>query len=566
MTSPPPALHLSELTVTRPDPEALAAAANKRIIQAENAGDGESLIITVLLWDRERRAYETQRQLASIRFSQNTRDESARADKQAFDDIDPVVQGYEVELLRAVLGTGSGCRTIEEAFGVHAIALWRCMLFGFEPAIADDKRQESALVNRYQSLLASIKPIFRGQNCSLSTIRSFYGLPDRSARLDALQAEDTALSAHTEAFDAILDDLVKTRHRMAQTLHQPSFTSIGYAWRRRTDWTPRDAATFRDAVRQHVVPLADRIRARRARDLGVTDPGLHDEYLRDAVGAPKAQGDATWLLDRTQEALTALIPDLGALTQTMRDRGMLDLIARDGKSGGGFCEVLPDQQIPFILANFNGTQEDLIVLVHELGHAFQSYRSLKQPLLDYLAPTFETAEVHSMSLEFLIYPELERVFGADAPRFRDGHLERALLFLPYGCAIDHFQHDLYDNPTLTPDQRAARWRELEGMYMPSRRYQDMPFFDSGRFFQKQAHIFSYPFYYLDYALAQTCALQLWDRSRTDQRGAIDTYTQLCDLGGSRSFTDLLSHTGLGSPFDPDMLPRLMKTATDALGL
>ena len=220
---------------------------------------------------------------------------------------------------------------------------------------------------------------------------------------------------------------------------------------------------------------------------------------------------------------SALGQDFSKFYGLMERRELMDLEAREGKVSGGFCESLPEHQVPFIFANFNGTQDDVNVFTHECGHAFQCWSAAQtQELRDYGWPTMEACEIHSMGLELLTYNEMERFFGEDAERFRQGHLEDAILFLPYGALVDEFQHEVYARPELSSDERAALWQELESKWLPDRTYVDTPNFAGGRFWQRQGHLFHMPFYYIDYCLAQVCALQLWSMYLKDAEGTLKT--------------------------------------------
>ena len=192
----------------------------------------------------------------------------------------------------------------------------------------------------------------------------------------------------------------------------------------------------------------------------------------------------------------------------METQGLMDLDNREAKAGGGFCTAFYEHDVPFIFANFNGTNGDVRVFTHECGHAYQRYASRKQPLKSYLWPTWRP--VRSIRCLLSSSPTLKSYFfGEDANRFILSHLEGALLFIPYGCAVDAFQHWVYDNPSATPDDRAAEWKRLEGLFLPWRQYRsEEPYYSSGRFWQKQRHIYMRPFYYIDYCLAQS-ALQFW---------------------------------------------------------
>ena len=221
--------------------------------------------------------------------------------------------------------------------------------------------------------------------------------------------------------------------------------------------------------------------------------------------------------------------------------------------------------MPFIYANFNGTKGDVEVFTHEMGHAFQWYSSQAIELIDYHWPTSESCEIHSMGLEFLTWPSMERFFGDDAERFRRLHLTGSILFLPYGVAVDHFQHLVYAEPAASADVRAKMWQEMEQTYFPWRDWGDLAHPASGRRWQAQLHIYGSPFYYIDYTLALTCALQLWAIADDDRSTAMEMYLKLCRTGGTLPFRAMLRDVGLDSPFEEGCLERVVAVAAEKLG-
>ncbi|MEM0969140.1 MAG: M3 family metallopeptidase, partial [Verrucomicrobiota bacterium] len=250
----------------------------------------------------------------------------------------------------------------------------------------------------------------------------------------------------------------------------------------------------------------------------------------------------------------------------MIEREAMDLKSRKGKAGGGFCEFLHGFGFPFIFANFNGTRADVDVFTHEMGHAFQSYSSRHLPMSDLVWPTTEACEIHSMGLEFLTWPHMDKFYGEEAAEeLRRVHLSSYLHFLPYGVSIDHFQHMVYDHPEASPEDRNAMWQEIEATYLPWWKYDDLPAESSGRLWQQKQHIFQCPFYYIDYCLAATGALQFWSRSRTDPAEALGSYAELCVLGGSKAYGGLLESAGLRSPFEAGCLYEVVTEAKGYLG-
>jgi M3 family oligoendopeptidase len=233
----------------------------------------------------------------------------------------------------------------------------------------------------------------------------------------------------------------------------------------------------------------------------------------------------------------------------MCDNELMDLVNRPTKAGGGYCTMLPSFKAPYIFSNFNGTAHDVDVLTHEAGHAFQCYMSRNLGVPEYYFPTSEACEIHSMSMEFFAWKWMKSFFKEDEDKYQFSHLSGALLFLPYGVSVDEFQHFVYDNPQATPAERNAAWLSIEKKYLPHRNYDGDAFLESGGIWQQQRHIYESPFYYIDYTLAQICALQFWVRTKNDRDSAWKDYVTLCSAGGSKSFLELVSLANLHSPFE-----------------
>ncbi|MEM9015985.1 MAG: M3 family metallopeptidase [Verrucomicrobiota bacterium] len=286
-----------------------------------------------------------------------------------------------------------------------------------------------------------------------------------------------------------------------------------------------------------------------------------DRDVHAAGGNPKPLGDHDWMVDRATEMFDEIGHGLDTFFEEMKAREAMDLKSRRGKAGGGFCEFLHGFGFPFIFANFNGTRSDVEVFTHEVGHAFQSYRSRDLPMSDIVWPTTEACEIHSMALELLTWPCMDKFYGEEAAEtLRRVHLSSFIQFLPYGVSIDHFQHLVYDNPKATPEERNAMWQEIEQTYLPWWNYGDLPAKCSGRLWQQKQHVYLAPFYYIDYCLAMTGALQFWSKSRVDSDEAMRAYVELCRLGGSRDYRGLLESAGLQSPFEVGCLDAVIADA------
>lgn len=533
--------------------------------QFEGAIQHEDRIAVVHRWDKLRRRLETWNALVNLRFQQDTRNEEYKKAREYADELSPKLVDLEVRMKRKLLGSPHRAE-LQRSLGSQAFALWEADVLTYDPVIEADMVRESKLQAEYTELLAAAQLDFRGESYNLSAIAKFREDADRPTRHDAEQVRWQWFAANRPALDRIFGELVQLRTSMAQKLGFPSFVELGYKRMKRVDYNQQDVERFRAEVRRHVVPLGLELRKRQAAELGLPALKFWDEGVHDPRGNPKPLGDHDWMVERATEMFDAMGPQLGEFFRLMNAAHLMDLKNRDGKAGGGFCTSFPTFEVPFIFANFNGTKGDVEVFTHEMGHAFQNYMSRHQSLLDYLWPTYESCEIHSMGLEFLTWPHMEKFFGGDAARFCRTHLIQGLLFIPYGVAVDHFQHLVYARPNATPAERHAMWQEMERLYLPWRDYGDLPHVSDGGFWQFQRHIYLHAFYYIDYTLAQTCALQLWSRAEKDRTGTLADYVALCQRGGEAPFQALARSAKLISPFEENCLSDVIARAKTYLGV
>jgi len=556
-------LTIDDIRAPRPEYDAVSAKYCEIEAAISGARTSQNAIQAIANWDKLRRELETWSALVHLRFNQDTANAQFKAEREYCDEITPRLTDLDVRIKRLLLSSPHRPE-LERHFGKQAFALWDADVLAFDPKIEPHLVQEAKLQAEYSELTAGARVEFRGEKYNLSGIVKFREDADRQTRHDAEQVRWQWFADNRETLDRIFDDLVKLRHEMARQLGYENYIGLGYKRMKRVDYTQADVEQFRAEVRQHLVPLSAELRKQQAASLGVERLMFWDDAVHDVAGNPAPHGDHDWMVLQAQAMFDAMHPQLGEFFQLMRDAKLTDLKNRDGKSPGGFCTSFPTHGLPYIFANFNGTKHDVEVFTHEMGHAYQGYSSRQQPLLDYLWPTYESCEIHSMGLEFLTWPHMEKFFEADADRFRRIHLTQGLLFIPYGVAVDHFQHLVYAKPEATPAERHAMWQEMERLYLPSRDYGDLPHVASGGFWQFQRHIYLHPFYYIDYTLAQTCALQLWVRASRDPAGALDAYNRLCARGGEAPFQELARSAGLVSPFEAGCLRDVVEQARAAL--
>jgi M3 family oligoendopeptidase len=552
----------SDIAEPRPTRAGLVAS-YREIGAALDRGDRAAAVAD---WDRLRRRYDTWSALVHLRFAQDTTDENAKADRDYADALSPEGADLENALKRRLLADGDR-PAVAALVGGHALRLWETDVTTFDPVIKPDLEEEARVSARYTELLASAKLQIAGKMVNLAGLGPYAEDPDRSVRHAAETVRWRFFEANAGALDELYGQLVQLRHGMARKLGFATYTKLGYRRLRRVDYGPDDVARYREQVVRHVVPLVGRLLEARRAENGWDRLRYWDEALVDPAGNPKPAGDHDVLVDAAAAMFDGLDPRLAAFYRSMREGGFMDLKNRPGKAGGGFCTSFPTEGVPFIFANFNGTHHDIGVFTHEMGHAFQNWESRGQPGVDYLWPTMEAAEINSMGLEFLSYPGIGKLVGeAAADRFRRMHLIGALAFLPYGVCVDHFQHEVYARPDASPAERHAMWARLERIYMPWTDYGDLGFLLKGGRWQAKPHIYGSPFYYIDYTLAQCCAMQFWVKSRRDYRAAMEAYVALCARGGSAPFQDLVRSAGLVSPFAEGALADVVREAEAVLGI
>jgi len=516
-------------------------------------------------WDALRRRLASWEALTRLRFDQETKNAERKAAREYLDELSPKLTALETQMQRAILASPHRS-DLEDELGSHLFALWEADVAAFAPAIEAGLTEEARLEAQYTELIAGAELQIDGKRVNIAGIEPYAQSTDRDMRHHAQRIRHEFFASHGADLDRIYDELVHVRHAMARKLGFADFTGLGYKRMHRVDFDQSDVERYRDQVARYIVPIATEIMQRRAKALGITDLAYWDEPLTSPSGNPTPKGDHDWIVARGREALGQVHPEVGNFYAMMIERGLVDLKNREGKAGGGYCTGFPDYGVPFIFANFNGTHGDVHVLVHEMGHAFQDWKSRKLPAYDYLTPTYESAEIHSMSIEYLCAPFLEHFFGPDAARYRRQQLEEAMTFLPYGVAVDHFQHLVYARPDASAAERHHMWKQMEARYMPWRRYGNLEYWDKGALWQSKEHIYHVPFYYIDYTLALCCALQFWVRSRKDYNSAVADYVALCARGGEAPFKDLVRSANLASPFDDGALAAVAGEAQTALAV
>ncbi|MEY3313466.1 MAG: hypothetical protein RLZZ578_986 [Bacteroidota bacterium] len=554
-------MKLSEIPYERPDLEQLQTKYKSLQIRFTEAKLPTDQISVLEEWNDLRIDLATLSNLVYIRFSQNITDEWAKTEKDFFDQNGPTIHEWNIQLIKEIVKSPF-VEDIKKQWGELFVEKLEMSLQTFIPEIKEELIEESKLTQRYAEIFASAKIEFDGETYNLSSLEPKVLSTDRSTRKRAQQTRLGFIGSHAEELDSLYQDLVKTRTSAAKKLGFNSYTELAYKELGRTEYNPEMIAGFRDQISRVVVPLVHEFKKDQSSRLGLDTLMFFDEGLLFADGNPNPQGEPDWIVDQASVMYKELSPITDTFFSMMRENEILDLVTRPNKSVGGYCSSFPKYGIPFIFSNFNGTTHDVEVLTHEAGHALQNYLSSKHKPLEYRWPSYEAAEIHSMSMEYITWPWMKNFFGDQTNKFKYAHLVKSIQFLPYACAVDEFQHWVYDNPNAQPKERLEFWKTMEKKYLPWRTYEDMPEGSEGRVWQFQSHIYRTPFYYIDYALAQICALQFWVKSRENKEEAMKDYLHICEIGGSKTFLDIVKSGNLQSPFASNTIQDIIQVARE----
>ena len=500
--------------------------------------------------------YQTASSLSYMRYSINTVDEFYVAEKDYYDEIGPEVDNYMVEYASALLDSPFRAE-LEEKLSPVLFRSLEVSRKAMSAEIIPDMIEENKLVSAYSQLMAGMEFEFRGEKLPRAALAGYFKSDDRATRREAYEVLGRTLEENKAELDRIFDELVHVRDRMAKKMGYKNFVELGYYRMGRLCYDENMVAACRENILNDIVPVVSRLRTENAKRLGIDTYMFYDDGVIIPGGDPRPIGGKENIFASAKEMYHAMSSESAAFIDMMLENEAFDVDSRKNKWGGGYCTEFPAYKQPFILANFNGTAGDVDVVTHEAGHAFNAYLIADNRFaLELGCGGMETAETHSMSMEFFAWPYMADFFGKDAGRYKFMHALESFSFIPYGTMVDAFQHIVYENPDLTPDERDAEWLKLEKQFRPHISFEGMPYLEKGTRWQYQMHIYESPFYYIDYVLAQTAAFNFLLASQKDYDDAFARYLRLSKHGGEMVWTDLLEEAGFTPPFVPGALKTL----------
>lgn len=541
----------AEIPYVRPDYTVVAAQMEDFTRRLKTAKTYEEMKAVFFEKQKAMREPATMSSVCFIRADINTADPFYAEEKKFFNRTLPGMIVYDKAWNRALLDSPFRADFSAE-FGDRVFVLLENQLRVRDPIISEELIEDSQLVDEYSKVVAACTTEFMGKPCNFYGLLAHMESTDRTVREAAFRQWAKLYAGVADRLDDILVRMVSLRKRMAKKMGFDSYLSYIYLCRGRFDYGPKEAAAFRKQVQEVVTPLVAELRKAQAERLGIDKMHYYDEMLVFPEGNSNPHGDRNFMVAAAQKMYGELSPETREFFDYMVEHQLFDLETKPNKRLGGYCSRIPNERVPFIFSNFNGTSADTDVLTHEAGHAFQAFISGKSiPIDSCCGSTSEINEIHSMSMETFTFPWMELFFEGEADKYRYSHLVDSLACMPYMCAVDEFQHRIYEEEgELTGGKFRQIWHEMEAKFMPWRDYDGDAFLEEGGFWMQKQHIFMYPFYYIDYALAQTCAFQFFTRMLEDRDGAWAAYMKLCRSGGMRGYFDTLDYAGLDNPFVP----------------
>ncbi len=559
-------MKFADIPYIRPDMEKASENARNCAQAIKEAKSYSEMREAIMAHEKETSELYSMFSIATIRNTINTTDAFYEEEVNFLNSEMPCLGLVEKEADMALLDSPFLPDYIAE-FGDTGIKSMKAQLRLQDEAIIEDRVAESKLQQQYSKVIAVSSTKFMGEDCNFYGLLKHMQSTDREVRKAAFKAWADMYEGISEELDHIYDQLIEIRVRMAEKLGFKNYVEMAYLERGRFDYAFEDAQNFRKQVREEITPVAAKLFEKQRKELGIDHLYFYDEDLIYPEGNAVPRGTKDELVAAAQKMYRELSEETGVFFDAMVENEMFDLETKPGKAGGGYCDFLSNVKMPFIFSNFNGTSADVDVLTHEAGHAFEAYTASRVlPLTSQVWAMSEVNEIHSMAMEYWTYPWMEYFFGEEADKYRYAHLVSSFTNVPYLVSVDEYQEKVYLNPTMSAKERRAVWHEIEKAYMPWRDYDGNAFLEEGGFWMQKQHIFLYPFYYIEYAMAIMGAFEFYTKQKVDRASAWEDYLRLCRTGGKLGYFDLLRCANLSIPVKEGGVKKCIAGILEEMGM
>ncbi|HEY1173255.1 MAG TPA: M3 family oligoendopeptidase [Verrucomicrobiae bacterium] len=538
---------------------------DKLEVEADQCVSVTDLERWILNWDELRAALDEESARRYIAMSCHTESKEAEGAYLHFvEKIDPELKPRNFTLEKIYLESPLRKQLDQTRFAVYDRSIKNHVELYREENVALET-EEAKLGQQYQKLAGSLTVNFRGEEKTLIQMGRFLEEPDRALRQEAWELVAKRRLQEADKFEELFDGLIKLREQIAKNAGFGNYRDYAFKARERFDYGPEDCAKFHQAIEDHFIPAMKQLQAERKKQLGVEQLRPWDlsvDPFNRAALRPFEKVDQ--MVTNTQKIFDQIDAGLAAGFKQMRDLKLLDLENRKGKAPGGYQSTLNEARLPFIFMNAVGVQRDVETMLHEAGHAFHALATREQDIYAYRGAPIEFCEVASMSMELLGNEFLEEFYNeTDANRARKTHLEGIIGIFPWIATVDAFQQWIYTHPGHTRAERKAAWLALMDRFGGSTEWSG---YEDARAYMwhRQLHIFLYPFYYVEYGIAQLGALQVWANSKKNKAKALKDYQDALALGGSKPLPELFSAAGCRFQFDGPTVQPLAQLVTSEL--
>ncbi|MGG2933148.1 M3 family oligoendopeptidase [Bacillus pacificus] len=428
---------------------------------------------------------------------------------------------------------------------------------------------EDKLVTEYFEITGGLTALWDGEEKTITELQSYLQDPDRHIRKKAKTLISETFLSVEDKLQHILNELIVIRDQKAKNIQLHNYRDYMFKKHERFDYTPEDCYELAESIRKYVVPLIDKIYNKKKSELQVES--LRPWDLKATAPNQKVLKPiekASDLIEKSSHILHKLDHEFSALLERMHKNNCLDLESRKGKGPGGFCEYLPTSQLSFIFMNLNHTHYDVTTFLHEMGHSIHNDCMKQLELQKYLEIPSESAELASMTME-LFSMEYWDTFYENKEEFIKAKLDffkGIVKYLPQMLIVDQFQHWMYENPNHTAKERNEKYLELHNTYQSNivniEGYEN--WVATG--WLPVLHIFEIPFYYIEYAIAQLGALQMYKQYKENPKQALENYKKALSLGSSKSLTEIYEAAGIRFDFSGEIIKELMLFVEEELEL
>ena len=501
----------------------------------------------------------TAMELCYIRHQMNVNDAFYAGEQNYYDEINPQICELSNHFTEKMLASPVA-DAYKKLIGPQAAAMLECDRKGINGEVVSLMQEENSLTEQYRKLVSNATVLWEGEKINRALMSQYVQSTDRETRRKATLAISASWEEQREEIEEIYDRLVKNRDSQARALGYENFVDLSYVRMYRIGYDKKQVERFREEAKRELVPVYVRMQEEKRKRLQLEHLYSYDNAINFLEGNPVPNGDTKRCMEYAREVFTKLSPETAEFIGKFMEDEVYDVEMRDGKAGGGFMTMLPKYKMPFIFANFDGTTENAYVMAHEGGHAFQGYLKRNEEISEHSQVTSEVAESHAMAMEFFVLPYMDTYFGERAGDYVTMHLEGAVNRILYQCEQDEFQQLVYENPGMSKEERNRLWKKLEQDYFPGRDHGENENLREGRAWQRIPHTFYWPFYAIDYGLAQVIALEYRKMRKKDSQAAWQSYLWFCENSGMMSFPELVKGAKLKSPFEEGALCGLFEEA------